>query len=42
MFHVSLLQPLKDNPTTREIPLLFFVIVDNSNSFYFINLIDNI
>jgi len=42
MFHVSLLQPLKDNPTTREIPPLLPVIINNDNGFYFINLINNI
>jgi len=41
MFHVSLLQPLKDNPTTREIPMLPPVIVNNGNNSYFINLINN-
>jgi len=42
MFYVSLLQPLKNNPTTHEIPLLFPVIINNSNNFYFINLINDI
>jgi len=41
MFHVSLLQPLKNNPTTHEIPLLLSVIINNSNNSYFINLINN-
>jgi len=41
MFYVSLLQSLKDNPTTHEIPPPFSVIVNNSNSLYFINLINN-
>jgi len=42
IFYVSLLQPLKDNPTTHEIPPPPSVIVNNGNSSYFINLIDNI
>jgi len=42
MFYISLLQPLKDNPITREIPLLPPVIIDNSNGSYFIDLINNI
>jgi len=42
MFYISLLQPLKNNPTTHEILLLLPVIIDNSNSSYFINLIDDI
>jgi len=42
MFYVSLLQSLKDNPITCEIPLLFSIIVNNGNSFYFIDLINNI
>ena len=42
MFYVNLLQPLKDNPMTYKIPPLPPVIVDNGNSFYFINLINNI
>jgi len=42
MFYISLLQPLKNNPTTYEIPLLLFIIINNSNSSYFINLINNI
>jgi len=42
MFYVSLLQFLKNNPITREVLPLFFVIINNNNSFYFINLIDNI
>ena len=41
MFYVSLLQPLKDNPITYKVPLLPPIIVDNGNSSYFINLIDN-
>jgi len=42
MFYISLLQPLKNNPTTREVPPLPPIIIDNGNSFYFINLINNI
>jgi len=42
MFYISLLQPLKNNPTTHEIPPLFFIIINNSNSSYFVNLINNI
>jgi len=42
MFYISLLQSLKEDSITREVPLLLLVIVDNGNSFYFIDLIDNI
>jgi len=42
MFYISLLQPLKDNPTTCEIPPLLPIIINNGNSSYFINLINNI
>jgi len=42
MFYISLLQSLKDNPITREVLLLPPIIVNNSNSSYFINLINNI
>jgi len=42
MFYVSLLQPLKDDPMTYKVPLLPPIIVDNGNSFYFINLINDI
>jgi len=42
MFYVSLLQPLKDNPITCKILLLFPVIINNGNSSYFIDLINNI
>jgi len=41
-FYISLLQPLKDNPITHEILLLPPIIINNGNSFYFINLINNI
>ena len=41
MFYVSLLQPLKDNPITREVPLPPPIIVNNGNGSYFINLINN-
>jgi len=40
-FYVSLLQPLKDNPITYEVPPPPPIIVDNSNSSYFINLIND-
>ena len=42
MFYISLLQPLKGKPLTYKIPPPLFIIVNNGNSFYFINLIDNI
>jgi len=42
MFYISLLQLLKDKPITHKVPLLPFIIVNNNNSFYFINLINNI
>ena len=42
MFYISLLQPLKDNPITCEIPPPPPVIIDNGNSSYFINLINDI
>jgi len=42
MFYISLLQPLKDNPMTHEIPLLLPVIINNGNGSYFINLINDI
>jgi len=42
MFYVSLLQPLRDNPITREIPLPLSIIINNGNSSYFISLINNI
>jgi len=42
MFYISLLQSLKDNPITYKVPLLFPIIVNNGNNFYFINLINNI
>ena len=41
MFYVSLLQPLKDKPLTYKVPPLPPIIVDNGNSSYFINLIDD-
>jgi len=41
MFYVSLLQRLKDNPITCEIPPLPSIIVNNGNGSYFINLINN-
>ena len=42
MFYVSLLQPLKDNTITYKAPPLPSIIVNNGNSSYFINLINNI
>jgi len=42
MFYVSLLQPLKDDPITYKVPLPPPVIIDNGNSSYFINLINDI
>jgi hypothetical protein len=42
MFYISLLQPLKGEPITREVLPLPPVIVNNSNSSYFINLINKI
>ena len=42
MFYISLLQPLKGKPLTYKVPPLLPIVIDNSNSFYFINLIDNI
>jgi len=42
MFYVSLLQPLKDEPITCEVPPPPPVIINNGNSSYFINLINNI
>ena len=42
MFYVSLLQPLKGKPIAREVPSLPPVIINNSNSSYFINLINDI
>jgi len=41
MFYVSLLQPLRDNSTTYKIPPLSPVIINNGNSLYFINSINN-
>ena len=41
MFYVSLLQPLKGEPLIYKIPPPPPIIVDNGNSSYFINLIDN-
>ena len=42
MFYISLLQPLKGKPLTYKVPPPPFIIVDNGNSSYFINLINNI
>jgi len=41
IFYVSLLQPLKDNPITCKVLLPPPIIVNNGNSSYFINLINN-
>ena len=42
MFYVSLLQPLKNKPLTYEVPPLPFIIIDNGNGSYFIDLINDI
>ena len=42
IFYVSLLQPLKSKPLIYKIPPLPPIIVNNGNSSYFINLINNI
>ena len=42
MFYISLLQPLKGKPMAREVPPLPPVIVNNGNSSYFINSINDI
>jgi len=42
MFYISLLQPLKDNPITYKVPPPPSIIINNDNSLYFINLINNI
>jgi len=42
MFYVSLLQPLKDNSITYKVLPLPPIIINNGNSLYFINLINNI
>jgi hypothetical protein len=42
MFYISLLQLLKGNPLIYKIPLPLPIIVDNGNSSYFINLINDI
>jgi len=41
MFYVSLLQPLKDEPITREVLPPPPIIVNNGNGSYFINSINN-
>ena len=41
MFYVSLLQPLKGEPLTREVPPPPPIIIDNGNGSYFIDLINN-
>ena len=42
IFYISLLQPLKGEPLTYKVPPLPPIIIDNGNSSYFINLIDDI
>jgi hypothetical protein len=41
MFYISLLQPLKSKLLTCEVPLLPSIIINNGNSSYFIDLIDD-
>jgi len=41
IFYISLLQLLKDKPITYKVPLLPPIIVNNGNSSYFIDLINN-
>jgi hypothetical protein len=41
MFYISLLQPLKSKPLTYKVPPLLLIIINNGNSSYFINSIDN-
>ena len=41
MFYISLLQPLKREPLTHEVPPPLFIIVDNGDGSYFIDLIDD-
>ena len=41
MFYISLLQPLKGKPLTREVPPPPPIIINNSNGSYFISLINN-
>ena len=41
MFYISLLQPLKGKLLTYKVPLPPPVIINNGNSSYFINLINN-
>jgi hypothetical protein len=41
MFYISLLQPLKSEPLIYKVPPLPFIIINNGNGSYFINLIDN-
>jgi hypothetical protein len=42
MFYINLLQFLKSEPLTHEIPPPLLIIVDNGNSSYFINSINDI
>ena len=41
MFHVSLLQFLKDDSISRQVLLSQFTIIENEESLYFIDLIDD-
>jgi hypothetical protein len=41
MFYVSLLQPLKGEPLTYKVLPPPFIIINNGNSSYFIDLIDD-
>jgi hypothetical protein len=42
MFYISLLQLLKSEPLTYKVPPPPFIIINNGNSSYFINLINDI
>ena len=42
IFYISLLQPLKSKPLIYKILPPPFIIIDNGNGSYFINLINNI
>ena len=42
MFYISLLQPLKEKPLIYKVPPPPPIIIDNGDSSYFINSIDNI
>jgi hypothetical protein len=41
MFYISLLQPLKGKPLTHKVPPPPFIIINNGNGSYFINLIND-